>query len=221
MPATPRRRARKPLTPTRIIEAALAEAAGGADFTMRALGARLGVDPMAVYRHFADKDALLDAMVDVALADFTPPGPEVTDPTAALRQMGHDFRAALRRHPGVAERVTMNRPALGPHTLALAEATLARLFALGLDAAEATAGFETLIHFITGFVLSEERIAARGPNAEAEWLREMQAAYAALPPDAFPHVVQMGAQLPDRTLDAQFEYAIDLFLEVLAARAGR
>jgi AcrR family transcriptional regulator len=221
MAATPRRSARKPLTPGRIVEAALAEAASAGDFTMRGLGARLGVDPMAVYRHFADKNALLDAMVDAALGDFTPPGPELDDPIEALRRMAHDFRAALLRHPGVSERVTMNRPALGPHTLALAEATLARLFALGLDTPEATSAFETLVQFITGFVKSEESILAQGPGAEAEWLREMQTGYQALPPGQFPHVTRMGEQIPHQSLDVQFGYAIDLLLEALAARAGR
>jgi hypothetical protein len=121
----------------------------------------------------------------------------------------------------MSERVAMNRPALGPHTLALAEATLARLVELGLDAPEATAAFETLVRFISGFVQAEEPILSRGPDAEAEWLREMQAAYAALPADQFPHVVRMGEELPRRSLDSQFAYAIELFLDALSARARR
>ncbi len=61
------------------IEAALVEAAARGAFTMP-LGVQLGVDPMAAYRHFRDNEALVDAMVDAALAEFHPPGPNVRDP---------------------------------------------------------------------------------------------------------------------------------------------
>ena len=223
MPAAPRtagRRSRAPLTPVRIVQAALDLAAERGDFSMRALGQRLGVDPMAVYRHFDDKNALLDAMLDAALADFHPPGSETGDTLDALRQMARDFRGALLRHPGMAERVAMNRPATGPHTLELAEATLAKLFKLGLEAGDAIFGFEALVHFISGFVRAEEPIRARGEGGEEEWLAEMQAAYSLVPADRFPHVARMAAQMSEQTLDRQFEYAIDLLLGSLARRVG-
>ena len=222
-PRTARRRSRPPLTPAGIVQAALDLAAERGDFSMRALGQRLGVDPMAVYRHFADKNALLDAMLDAALADFHPPasgeGPEAGDTLQALRRMARDFRAALLRHPGMAERVAMNRPATGPHTLELAEATLSKLFKLGLEARDAITGFEALVQLISGFVRAEEPVHARKEGGERAWLADMQAAYSAVPADRFPHVARMAAQMPEQTLDHQFEYAVDLLLESLARRA--
>jgi AcrR family transcriptional regulator len=220
-PRTARRRGRPPLTPAGIVQVALDLAAERGDFSMRALGQKLGADPMAVYRHFADKNALLDAMLDAALADFQPPGPDAADPLAGLRRMSHDFRAALLRHPGMAERVAMNRPATGPHTLELAEATLGKLFRLGLEASDAITGFEALVQFISGFVRAEEPVHARDDGGESAWLAEMQAAYSAVPADRFPHVARMAAQMPEQTLDRQFEYAIDLLLESLARRARK
>ena len=77
----------KPLTPERIVDAALTLANARGDFSMRALGSGLRVDPMAIYRHFRDKDALLDAMVDSLLAEFEPPKPESGTPVERLRQI--------------------------------------------------------------------------------------------------------------------------------------
>jgi len=114
MPATPRtatrNRPRRPLSRERIVEAALALADARGDFSMRALGQRLRVDPMAIYRHFADKEALQDAMVDAALADLAPPPPGSGPPLERLRRMSIDFRAAIAAHPGVSQRVSTTRP---------------------------------------------------------------------------------------------------------------
>ena len=213
--------ARETLSRERIVEAALVEAAARGEFTMRALGLRLGVDPMAAYRHFSDKEALVDAMVDAALAEFHPPGPNVRDPLAELQRMARDFRTALRRHPGISDRVAISRTVVGPHTLKLAEATLERLSALGLDPDEAASGFYSLVHYITGFVSREESIRARGPRAEADWLEELRGAYGAVPADRFPQVARMAAVLPRQSLDSQFEHGVGLLLEALAARAAR
>ena len=215
--AAHRRSQREPLSRERIVKAALAEAAARGELTMRALGARLGADPMAVYRHFRDKEALIDEMVDAALVDFHPPS-DLRDPLAELHTMALDFRAALLRHPGISDRVATTRPAVGPQTLLLAEATLERLSALGLVPREAASAFYSLVHYITGFVRREELVRARGPGAEAEWLEELRVAYGAAPPDRFPQVARMAMELPQQTLESQFRYGLGLLLDALAVR---
>ncbi|WP_329235613.1 TetR/AcrR family transcriptional regulator C-terminal domain-containing protein [Actinoallomurus sp. NBC_01490] len=62
----PSRRVRAPLTRDSIVAAALAliDSDGLARFSMRRLGAALGVDPMAVYRHVEDQEALFDAVAE-------------------------------------------------------------------------------------------------------------------------------------------------------------
>ena len=54
---------------------ALADEAGLESVTMRSLAHELGVVPMALYKHVADKDELLDGMVDVVIGEFAPPDP--------------------------------------------------------------------------------------------------------------------------------------------------
>jgi AcrR family transcriptional regulator len=186
---------------------------------MRSLGERLGVDPMAVYRHFRDKEALLDAMVDEALGDFQPPDPELGDARARLWLMAREFRGALLAHPGMSRRVAMNRPAVGPHTLGLAESTLALLEELGLDAEEGIQAFYAIVRGIAGFVSIEE-LMREGSGSEDEWRREMTAAYGAVPRERYPHVRRMAESLETASLDGEYEYLIGLLLDALVGRAG-
>lgn len=57
---------RIPLSQQRILDraAALMRQHGAEALSVRALASELGVTPMAIYRHFEDKDALLAALVD-------------------------------------------------------------------------------------------------------------------------------------------------------------
>jgi AcrR family transcriptional regulator len=225
MPATPRSAAgkravtgRRPLSSEKIVDAALALADARGDFSMRALGQKLGVDPMAIYRHFRDKEALLDAMVDAALAQLAAP-PSGT-PAERLRRMCVDFRSALAAHPGVALRVSTTRPTLGPHTLALTDACVGLIRQLGLDAREATRAFLMLIRFITGVAAAEERVRADGSD-EATWREELRARYATASPEQLPNVSAMADEVGRLGFQAEFEYGLDLLLEGLVGRGAR
>src|SRR4051794_41955897 len=84
-PAPRRRRPRGSLSPELILDAAEAVAAGGFDaLTMRAVAARGGAVPLALYNHFATKDELVDALLDRVLGRFAP-DPPTPDPLAHLR----------------------------------------------------------------------------------------------------------------------------------------
>src|SRR6266702_7597139 len=91
---------RLPLTRDRILHAALELADGGGieSLTMRKLGEALGFEAMSLYNHVANKDDLLDGMLDVVLAESEPPSP-VGDWDAAIRESAISVHAALRRHP--------------------------------------------------------------------------------------------------------------------------
>jgi AcrR family transcriptional regulator len=67
--------AREPLTKERILRAAvaLADEGGVESLSMRRLAQELGVVPMALYKHVANKDELLDGMIDVVVAEIDPP----------------------------------------------------------------------------------------------------------------------------------------------------
>jgi AcrR family transcriptional regulator len=226
MPATPRTkkekqdRPRRPaLTRERIVEAALALADTRGDFSMRALGQRLRVDPMAIYRHFRDKDSLLDAMVDAALGELAAPPAESGDALARLRRMCVDFRACLDAHPGVALRVSTTRPTLGPHTVSLTEACLGLLREMGLDSHEATRAFLMIIRFITGVAAADGHVRAEGLS-EASWREDLRAGYASVSPAEHPNVAAMAEVVGDLGLQEEFEYGLDLLLDGLSRRGA-
>jgi AcrR family transcriptional regulator len=186
---------------------------------MRALGQKLRVDPMAIYRHVRDKEALLDAMVDAALAGLAAPPADAGTALERLRRMCVDFRACLDAHPGVAMRVSTTRPTLGPHTVGLTEAGLALLREMGLDAREATRAFLMIIRFITGVAAADDHVRAGGAS-EAEWREEMRAGYASVSPAEYPNVAAMADEVTNLGFQEEFEYGLDLLLDALAQRAG-
>src|SRR5687767_6257871 len=98
--ATEQPRAREPLTRERVLEAAVeaADRDGVASLTMRRLAAELGVVPMALYKHVANKEELLDGMLDVVVTEIDPPRTDA-DWKTAVRERILSARAALLRHP--------------------------------------------------------------------------------------------------------------------------
>src|SRR5512133_1513269 len=91
---------RPPLSRQRVLGAAvaLADAGGVEALSMRKLAQQLGVVPMALYKHVANKDELLDGMVDVVVGEIDPPL-SGTDWKTAIRRRVLSARSALLRHP--------------------------------------------------------------------------------------------------------------------------
>lgn len=113
--------ARQPLSRGRVLRAAiaLADAEGIDAVSMRRLAEALGVVPMALYKHVADKDDLLDGMVDTLIADMpTVPPPSANQWRAAVRDTVLGARAVVSRHPWarrVIETRTLRTPAVLGH----------------------------------------------------------------------------------------------------------
>ena len=106
--ATPLVGRRPGLTRAQVFTAAMEiiDEGGVEKLTMRRLGAALHRNPMAVYRHTADKDAVLDGVVELVVADFVvDPRPTLVDGqvdwVSALRDTAHGFRRAALAHPNV------------------------------------------------------------------------------------------------------------------------
>src|ERR1700728_1418156 len=117
---------RRALTRERVIAEALTVigADGAAALSMRALAARLGVAPRALYRHVRSKEQLCDLVVDGVLAEVDTRADRALSWAAQVKELAQRLRAVLEDHPGPAG-VLKTRDPLGPHSLALAEAFLA------------------------------------------------------------------------------------------------
>ena len=119
---------RRALTRERVVAEALTviSADGAAALSMRALAARLGVVPGALYRHVRSKEQLCDLVADGVLAEVDLPGRPRSAWTGRVTALARALRAVLEDHPGIAALLKTRDP-LGPHSLALAEAFLTAL----------------------------------------------------------------------------------------------
>ncbi|WP_326621069.1 TetR/AcrR family transcriptional regulator C-terminal domain-containing protein [Streptomyces decoyicus] len=126
----------------------VADAEGLRALSMRRVAAEFGVSSMALYRHVAGKDELVLLMADAAFRDITLPEPA---PDGWRERMAAGARLQwelYRRHPWLAQYLSLTRPQPMPRAMALIEWTMARV--RGMDPV-------TLIHMaltLLGFVLS-------------------------------------------------------------------
>ena len=113
-----------PLSRDEVLEGALAllDEVGLDALTMRRLAESLGVQAGAIYWHFTDKQALLDAMIDAMLAGLLEP-PLTGAWDAQLAELSRRLAAAmLRRRDGARLATQALRP--GPNSLELSEAMM-------------------------------------------------------------------------------------------------
>jgi AcrR family transcriptional regulator len=98
--AEPKERSRLPLSRGRILSAAiaLADKDGIESLSMRKLGRALGVEAMSLYKHVANKEDLLDGMVDIVVGEIDPPRTDI-DWKSSVRLRILSARSSLLRHP--------------------------------------------------------------------------------------------------------------------------
>jgi AcrR family transcriptional regulator len=131
---------------------AIADQRGLEALTMGAVAARVGVTPMALYRHVANKADLLDGIVELLLTEFPPP------PAAAcadrLSWLAGAIRTSAQRHPGVFP-LLLQRPATTPAARRARDSVYLALKEAGVDE-ERLAQTERLVSTaILGFAASE------------------------------------------------------------------
>ena len=127
------------LTRQRIVEAAaaLVDAEGLDDLSMRRLATELGVQGPSLYNHFATKAEILDAVADSVIAKVDLSGFAHLDWSAALRSWATSYHAVLTAHPNIVP-VLAHGPGRRPAALAMADAVFGGLVRAGWPAARAT-----------------------------------------------------------------------------------
>src|SRR5919202_1652863 len=120
-------RTRTPLNKERVLAAAvaLADADGVESVSMRRIAQELGVEAMSLYNHVANKDEILDGLVDAVAGEIELPASD-TEWKSALRQILLSARDVLMRHRW-ARSLWMARGMPGPARLAYAESILRTL----------------------------------------------------------------------------------------------
>src|SRR5690348_7911745 len=121
---------------------------------MRAVAERVGVSAMALYPHVGSKEALLDGLVDVLLAEL--PVAEVAgdDPWSRLTALAHELRALAHRHPS-AFGLLLSRPSVTPDAVRATDAVYQALLDAGIPDAQVPRVERLLSTFVLGFAASE------------------------------------------------------------------
>jgi hypothetical protein len=125
------------------------EEQGLAQLTMRALGEKLGVDPTAVYRHFSNKDALIEAMLDQLIAQSAAIEPAGDSPRDRILSTALDLRAIFHAHPQLSTAFATSSGAY-PSGLTLTKRLITELRAIGLQDLDLVKMYQALETFIMG-----------------------------------------------------------------------
>lgn len=156
--------ARPPLTRDKVLVTAveLADRIGADALTMRKLADALDVKPMSLYHHVANKEAILDGMVDVVFAEIDPP-PTDLPWREAMAHRCRSARQVLRRHPW-ATPLMESRTSPGEPTLKHHDAVLACLIGAGLPMPLVAHAYAVLDAFVYGFAIQEASLPFEGEN---------------------------------------------------------
>jgi len=213
---------RIPLTRERVLHAAvaLADASGSETLSMRKLGEALGVEAMSLYNHVANKEDLLDGMIDVVFAEIDLPT-GWADWRAAMRQRAISARRVLSRH-GWAIGLMESRSSPGRATLRHHDAVIGCLRDAGFSIELAAHAFSVLDSYIYGFALQERSLPFPTPEQTAGLAQDILASF---PADRYPHLAELTARhvlQPGYDYGDEFEFGLDLILDGLERiRKGR
>jgi AcrR family transcriptional regulator len=208
-------RPRAPLSRERVLRAALvlADRGGIESLTMRRLGEELQVEAMSLYNHVANKEDILDGIVDLVFGEIAVP-PARADWKPAMRERAVSAHEALLRHPW-ATSLMQSRTKPGPATLRHHDSVLGSLRQAGFTLVMAAHAVSVIDGYIYGFALQQMNMPLRTPEQVAEVGQNI---LRQLPVDEYPHLAEMivgHAMQPGYDYAEEFEFGLDLILDGL------
>ncbi|MGW6172130.1 TetR/AcrR family transcriptional regulator [Arthrobacter sp. NPDC055138] len=214
-PPAPNLEPRLALTRQRIVDAAIehADKAGLEALTMRAVAGLLKSAPMALYRHVANRDDLIDAMIDVVFSEIALPLGGA-DWKSAMRDRGISLRDVLSRHRWAIGLMESRRHP-GPANLRHHDAVIGKLRAAGFDVAMVAHAYSLLDSYIYGYATTTMNFPFK---TEAEMATMAEDMFEPFPAKEYPnlaefvtdHVMQPGYEHAN-----EFEYGLNLILDSL------
>jgi AcrR family transcriptional regulator len=179
---------------------------------MRKLGQELQVEAMSLYNHVANKDDILDGIVDLVFGEIALPSSS-GDWKMAMRKRAISAHEALIRHPW-APSLMQSRTRPGPATMKHHDSVLGSLRRAGFTLVLAAHAVSVIDGYVYGFALqqiniplqSTEQVAIVGENI----LRQLAGSY--------PYLAEMitdHALMPGYDYSEEFEFGLDLILDGL------
>jgi AcrR family transcriptional regulator len=208
-------KSRATLSRERVLRAALvlADMGGIESLTMRKIGQELHVEAMSLYNHVANKDDIIDGIVDIVFSEIALPS-EQDDWKTAMRERAISARDVLLRHPW-ATSLMQSRTKPGPATLRHHDSVIGSLRAAGFTIDMAAHAFSVVDGYIYGFALQQMNLPYHTLEENAEFaqniLRQLSVAQ-------YPHFTEMiieHAMKPGYDYAEEFEFGLDLILDGL------
>jgi AcrR family transcriptional regulator len=184
--------------------------------TMRKLGEAVGVEAMSLYNHVANKDDLLDGMIDIVFGEVDLPGSG--DWMPAMRDRATSLRDVLSRHRW-AVGLMESRPHPGPANLRHHDAVLGNLRVAGFSIEMAAHAYSLLDSYVYGFAQTQMNLPFETPAEVAEvgehLLREF-------PRDQYPNLAEMieHAMKPGYDHGGEFAFGLDVVLHGIDRTVG-
>ncbi|WP_433719860.1 TetR/AcrR family transcriptional regulator [Microbacterium laevaniformans] len=209
------------LSAERVVAEALriADRDGVERLSMRGLAAALDAGAMSLYHYVANKEELLDAMIDVVFDEIELPSLDAPW-TVAMRAEAVSAREVLARHPWAIS-LMESRTSPGPANLRHREAVTACLRRAGFSIEMATHANWLLNSHVYGYALQEANL----PFATAEEMADMteDVYLPQVPADRYPYLHESGAHLMGSGYDPsqEFLFGLDLVLDALEVLRSR
>ncbi len=204
---------RIPLTRERILQAAisLADKEGIEALSMRKLAQELDVKAMSLYNHVANKDDLLDRMVDIVVGEIEVPDRSV-DWKTAMRRRAISAHEVLLRHPWAVMEL-MSRLNVGAAMLRYVDATIGCLHEAGFSLEMADHVWNAIDSHIYGFTLQELNF----PIRETDYSAAAAQGLPLIPADKYPYMNQLAHKVMKGDYDGihDFEFGLELILNSL------
>lgn len=202
-----------PLSRERVVREAVffADAHGLESLSMRRLGQQLGVEAMSLYKHVENKDAILDAIVDIVVGEIAVP--EVDgDWRIEMRRRAISAHEVLVRHPW-ATMLIVSRVNMGPAMLRYVDTTVGCLLKAGFSYALADHAWNAIDSHIYGFTLQE----LKSPIQPDDYVDAAQEYLPQAPPEQYPYLNEMAEELIAGRHDGlqEFTFGLDLILDGL------
>jgi AcrR family transcriptional regulator len=201
------------LSRTRILRSALALAdrEGLEGLSMRKVAQGLGVQAMSLYNHVANKDDLIDGMVELVVGEM------------AVPEVGKEWKGEMRRRAIVAHAVLLRHPwaliplmsrvNVGPMILRYIDATLGCLHAGGFSLVMADHAWNAIDSHIYGFTMQELKF----PFEPTDYAEAAKMGLDLIPAALYPNMHYLAIEVMERRYDGlhDFEFGLEMVLDGL------
>ncbi|GAB3950738.1 GntR family transcriptional regulator [Micromonospora vulcania] len=217
-----RRGAARGVTRDQVVRTAtgIADAEGLPALSMRRIATELDVPTMSLYRHVRGKEQLLLLMADAAFAGHQLPHTFPPGWRAQLELLCRLQWSIYRRHPWLAQVISLTRPLLAPNAVAHTERALAALAGHGLDEHTQLHLVAALANHVRGTAVNLEREAEAEQDTgltDDEWMLAQADVFTALlTAGEFPHLARLNRAPVDLNVDSLFEFGLQRLLDGVA-----